>query len=161
MDISVWISLASLSISITALIYSIRNGRTKTKLSFLEMRNSFRVNLHASTMEVFLLIEKIKNQAHSEQEVRIINKLIETADGMISIYEKLKKTVDVLGYISPNKLIEKYDGFSAELKEFNLILSLAKADYSSGNIDKLEATVLGLHVRMLGSEGSGQSIAQN
>lgn len=161
MNLSVWISLGALVVSITALTYSIRNSIAKTKTSILEMRNSFRVNVHESSMEVLLLIEKIKNQATSDQEIRIVKKLIETVEGMTLMYERLKKEIEVPWYFSSNALISKYDFFSSELKEFNLILSRAKTEFNSGNIDKLERIVVGLHVRMLGSGDVVQSKAQN
>ena len=160
MNISVWISVGALVVSITALVYSIRNGITKTKISILEMRNSLRVNVHESSMEVLVLIEKIKYQANSEQEHQIVEKLIETAEGMTSMYEILKKIIEVPWYISSSNLIKDYDRISSELKEFNLILSVAKAEFISGNIDKLERTVAGLHVRILGSIGVDQNNTQ-
>lgn len=152
MDTSDWISLSALAVSVTALIYSIRNGATKANISILEMRNSFRVNVHESTIEVLLLIEKIKNQATSDRDVRIIEKLIETAEGMASMYETLKKNIEVPWYVSSSTFIAGYNRFASDLKEFNLLLSEAKAEFNKRNIDKLEKIVAGLRVRMVDSK---------
>ncbi len=153
MNTSDWISLGALAVSLIALFFSKRNEVNQSKISFLEKRNSIRVNIHESTMEILLLIEKIKNQAKTEQEIRIIKKLIETAQGMTSAYEKLKENVEIPWYTSLSTFISEYNHIFTEMKEFNLILTKAKSDFDNKNIEELEMTVDGLHVRTLGSKG--------
>lgn len=151
MTFSIWISLGALVFSITALTFTIKNGIAKARISVLEMRNSFRANVHDSTMEILLLIEKIRNQAITEQKIRIVEKLVETAEGMTLIYKKLKKDIEVPWCFSSSILIQDYGHLSSEMKEFNLILAGARAEFNNGNFDKLEKIVVGLHIRILGS----------
>jgi len=160
MNLSVWISLSALVVSILSLIYSIRNGLVKEHNSLLEKRNLLRVNVHETTMEVLILIESIRNQASSEQELQIVADLVETARGMTSLYKDLKLKIEIPFPHSPSNFIKEYDHFLSDMKEFNLILSLAKTELEKGNMDDLERTVGGLRVRMLGSNNNNENYSQ-
>lgn len=160
MNLSVWISLSALVVSITSLIYSIRNGFVKENISLLEKRNLLRLNVHETTMEILFLIESIRNQTSSEQEIRIVEDLVETAKGMTSMYKHLKLKIEIPFPYSPSNFIKEYDHFLSDMKEFNLILSLAKTELEKGNMDDLERTVGGLLVRMLGSKNNNVNSSQ-
>ncbi len=148
MNISIWISIIALIISIGAFIHTIISRQSKIKISLSAKRNSLRVDAHEASINLLGLIKQMIKDPQSDQHVRILENMVDTAEGFTWIYKELDKKVKV-NWLMQTSIATEYDYISTKIQEFTKMFNRAKTSLESGDLDELESLTEGMHNRIL------------
>lgn len=151
MQVSDFISLGALLLSIVALLCSIKKGISSSNLIFQEKRNDVRSHIFSSTFKIYNLIVNVQERASTDRDLRIIQMLNTIAAEMLKVKGDMSKKVKVPVKVNISSLIADFDHILTDLEEFNIVLDLAVKQFEEEEFDKLEVTVKGLRKRILGN----------
>jgi hypothetical protein len=149
MNISIWISITALAVSIGAFIHTVLTNQSKVRISLSAKRNSLRIDVHEASMKLLGLIDKMIKGPQSDQYVRILKKMVETTKGLVSIYKVLDENLTVPWRMQTMIAIE-YDYLSTKLHEFTRVFDIAQISFDAGDLDNLESIIEGMYNRILG-----------
>ena len=149
MNIDQWIPLVALAISLVALAHSILTGQAQARISLAERRNRIRLDVHDKALRLLSLIRGLMVEAQSQQQAQIIETLVQTSEGLVSVYRDLNSDQSTPWGIQ-TRAATFYDRMATDMQEFSRVLDKAEAAFSSRDFDKLEAIAQGLHQRIWG-----------
>jgi hypothetical protein len=149
MNISIWISITALVVSISAFIYTVSTNQSKTRISLSAKRNALRVDVHEASIKLLSLIDSLIKNPQSEQHIRILKKMVDTAKGLVSIYKDFEEDLPV-PWIMQTMVVTKYDYISAKLLEFTRVFDKAQKSFEAGDLNELESVTEGMYNRIWG-----------
>lgn len=149
MNYSIWISIIALLVSIGAFSYSVLTNQYKVRISLSAKRNSLRVDVHEASMKLLSLIDKIIKEPRFDQQVHILEKMVDTEKGLVSIYLDLEENLAV-SWRMQTMVATKYDYISAKLQEFTRVFDRAQTTFEAGDLNELESMTEGMYNRILG-----------
>lgn len=147
LDISIWISIIALIVSVAALVFSFISNQSKIKISLAAQRNSIRVDVHEQLFRLVNLINEVIELPKTDQHVNILNKMVETSQGLHSVYDTLNESL----YEPLDKRTEiaiRYCEIASDLQEFKRVLGEAQSSLERGKMDELETAVNGMYNRV-------------
>lgn len=151
MTFSVFLSVISLVISILTFFFTVKTNWNNTNVNINNVRNLIRETEFLLTKDIMKLIEKIRSNKISVDDVNNIETLVKIAESLNSSFYIIKNRNTLPWYINSNSFLNEYNQILSEMNEIKLIISQADVDFGKGDSKNLKMSIDLLKNRVLGN----------